>query len=373
MLFRHGPLTSALSGSLDSMTFTRNEGRPIIRTRQSPRRSNSPAQLESQRAIGVAQAAWLAFTEDTRNAWRSAARQITVPDRIGTRRHPGALETFASIVAFEYPLLTSFLDTNPNLCPAGIATASSERAGWLAPKTNDTITGYSNAWLTASGVRAATLQIQLPQPALVRHLKYMDPPLRTNTGPNAWTFQRKDGASWTTLYTAASTTYLDSDWHEHLIPCDTQSDTYRMNITTNQGHATQLGISEIEMYSEPPTNPGALMQSPSPTIAALTTPAGTNWSISLTLPTGYTQASLAVAVSRPLKTHALQTYNTWRRIYHGTYAATPTTILEFAAIPDWLATADAGEVLAFRVRIRLLKLAQIWLPGPPSVIAQALT
>jgi len=373
MLFRPGPFASALSGSVQGLTFANSAKCPYARSRQRSRKSASSAQLAHRTALGIAQKAWIQFTDATKDAWRTAASTIRISDRLGVERAPTAQNLFATIVCFDYPHCIHWDDLQSNYALSATATADTERVGWEAAKINDGITGSTNAWMAALTYTTGQIDLELADERQLQTLRWMDRPLTSNTGPNAWTFKVHDGTEWITLRDIPGSSYLNSQWHTAVLANDVYSKYYRWDITENQGDADELAVSEIMLSENLSTMPNSLAWSPAPEVTDLCITTGGNWSITIARTSGYKFPLLSIAVSRVMKNHAISNYNTWQRVYLKMLNLDTTNFITSSSIPNFLESVAPGEVLAFRVRQRFITPTDTFLPSKPTILTATAT
>ena len=84
MLFK-GLIATALSGSLDGITASRNRGGQYFRKRATPTNPNSTNQQEVRAAMGALSSGWRLLTQDQRDNWTSYADQTPVEIQGETR------------------------------------------------------------------------------------------------------------------------------------------------------------------------------------------------------------------------------------------------------------------------------------------------
>lgn len=86
-IFKASPIIGGISGSIQGITFANPRGSPVLRKRQLSRKSLSPSQLSQRASFQASVAAWATFSDAQRAAWRAAASQITLTNRLGLSRN----------------------------------------------------------------------------------------------------------------------------------------------------------------------------------------------------------------------------------------------------------------------------------------------
>jgi len=135
-----------------------------------------------------------------------------------------------------------------DLCTCGVATASTETGARPASKAFDNNLTTAEAWITAIGNPTGWLQYVLCVPAVVqRYRLYMDGQ-PAGRFPKDWEFQVWFGGGWVPLHAVTNAVMPQTTWTDYHFPNTLLSDTYRINITANQGDANYVTINEMEYY-----------------------------------------------------------------------------------------------------------------------------
>lgn len=71
------PIHGELAGSISGTTFARNKGGAYVRAKAKGTNRNSIAQQRARNGFGNASAAWAALTQQQKDLWNDAARQVT--------------------------------------------------------------------------------------------------------------------------------------------------------------------------------------------------------------------------------------------------------------------------------------------------------
>ena len=103
-------------------------------------------------------------------------------------------------------------------------------------------------WSTQTGVTTGWLQYVLTAAANVKRYRMRANPGDATTAPGDWTFQVWYGGEWKTLHAVTGESWAVETWYDYYCPNPYTSDTYRINITANQGHVTRLQLCEMEYY-----------------------------------------------------------------------------------------------------------------------------
>jgi hypothetical protein len=93
-LFR-GLIATAISGSLDGITFSHNKGGTYIRTRATPVNPNTPYQQLTRALLGAVAIGWSGtLTQAQRDAWDVYAANVPRPSRGGGTKFLSGLDMF---------------------------------------------------------------------------------------------------------------------------------------------------------------------------------------------------------------------------------------------------------------------------------------
>ncbi len=129
------------------------------------------------------------------------------------------------------------------------ASSTFDFLGWYDPW--KAFAGENSGWRTADGNTTGWLRISWG--AGFEHVvnKYIINEVWSTTtlAPKDWTFEGYDGSSWHVLDT--QTDYTDWVWLEDRtfsFVNSTAYQAYRINITENNGHASQLGVANLRLY-----------------------------------------------------------------------------------------------------------------------------
>jgi len=136
-----------------------------------------------------------------------------------------------------------------DLCVGGVATASTELAGWVAPKAFDNNLGATNGWATSFGTTSGWLQYVFSGPVNIKRYRIYPRDGYLNQAPKDWTFQVWSAGAWQTIHTVNAESYASLQWYDYYCPNPYTETTYRINASANQGEANHLLIIEMEMYA----------------------------------------------------------------------------------------------------------------------------
>lgn len=117
-----GPIVADIRGSVGDVTFSRNQGGIIARTRQGPAGLPTPNQIEVTDAMTLLSQAWSAdLTDAQRNTWRQYAHQFPETNRWGT---PSLTNGYCRFISINFlhaqqaaAVLTQDPPTRPPLWP----------------------------------------------------------------------------------------------------------------------------------------------------------------------------------------------------------------------------------------------------------------
>ena len=99
-IFTPGPLMASISGNLLGVNFVKGKFGPYLRRRQSGVLHDTEAQLNQRALFRQVQSLWPELTEDERKAWRKAARDFPVTNRLGRPRPYSGFQLFTSVLLF---------------------------------------------------------------------------------------------------------------------------------------------------------------------------------------------------------------------------------------------------------------------------------
>ncbi len=85
-IIRVGPLAGAISGNLGGQNFVNGRAGPYVRTRLKRINKATQRQHAHQARYQTTVIRWRTLTDDQRNAWRTASRNLFRSNRLGTRR-----------------------------------------------------------------------------------------------------------------------------------------------------------------------------------------------------------------------------------------------------------------------------------------------
>jgi hypothetical protein len=147
--------------------------------------------------------------------------------------------------------------------PSGVASASSEYTtidhsvglAWQAFLSDPPPAGATAGWLTVQGTTTGWLMYQFPaakivQSYIIKSLGSTPIGSLETDAPRDWTFEgSNDGATWTVLDTQVGQVFQPLDSRPFAFTNSTAYLYYRINITLNNGSATEVGIRRLEMYA----------------------------------------------------------------------------------------------------------------------------
>lgn len=115
---RTGPLVQAISGNVAGVNFVAASRGNVVRKKRNPATRATSQQLNVRAATAQLAHAWTELTDAQRAAWRTAGRNVTRTDRLGTPRAYTGREWFfraEMFLAMSRPLIF-----NPNTIPTRI-------------------------------------------------------------------------------------------------------------------------------------------------------------------------------------------------------------------------------------------------------------
>lgn len=184
-IFRHGPLASALSGTIHSLNFAIGPSGAYIRRRAIRTDRQSAKQLEVRAAYSSAFAAWRALSENKRQGWRATAARVPHTNALGVKSPLSGATLY--LQQFMWGRHAGY--ASPTIPPVAIAQSPPTAivlALWVA--------GSSNITVSASNlIYPAQWQLWLTRPFSTY----------TPRSHNRWTFCHQDD-------TFGSVVYLDA-------------------------------------------------------------------------------------------------------------------------------------------------------------------
>ncbi|KKL46357.1 hypothetical protein LCGC14_2346350, partial [marine sediment metagenome] len=136
----------------------------------------------------------------------------------------------------------------PDLCCCGVATASTDQGAPNLPSAafDDNLVTH---WRTLAPNTTGWLKYVFPGAENVKHYAlWSDDPPSTQLGID-WTFQVWTSGAWVTLHTVSTMSYVGAAWNHFYFPNPYTETDYRINITLNNGHPTNLIVFELEMFT----------------------------------------------------------------------------------------------------------------------------
>lgn len=92
-----GPLVSAISGNLAGVNFAQTRTGHVIRKRRAPISKHSEPVVDNRAFYQSLLSTWWDYTDEERQAWRSAASLRTFPNRLGIPRLLSGFQLFMKI------------------------------------------------------------------------------------------------------------------------------------------------------------------------------------------------------------------------------------------------------------------------------------
>lgn len=140
-----------------------------------------------------------------------------------------------------------------NTAPSGVASASSEMGtsnNYYAWKAFDKDNTGLSRWLTLTGSVTGWLSYTFIDPKTITAYSVGKGVGNAGAEPRDWTFEgSNDGVNWFVLDNQLGQTgWVDSEKRRFLIVNNTPYKSYRINITNNNGNATNVQVGELEMF-----------------------------------------------------------------------------------------------------------------------------
>lgn len=107
----------------------------------------------------------------------------------------------------------------------------------------------NEGWITVDGTTTGWIKMQIPASKVLKRVKIAPRTGYTTAAPESFTIQGSmDDSNWTTLSTlTGETSWSDATYNSYDITNDKSYKYYKIDVTANNGHASYLAISEIQL------------------------------------------------------------------------------------------------------------------------------
>lgn len=122
-IFTPGPLIGGISGNIGGINFANPRGSKVIRKARRPQSNKSEIQLVSQAKLAIVINLWRRKPVAEQIAWKAAAAQIPLPNRLGQQRQISGYQYFIQVnTPLELQVTADVLDVRVPLPPTAVST-----------------------------------------------------------------------------------------------------------------------------------------------------------------------------------------------------------------------------------------------------------
>jgi len=267
-----GPPLAGIRGTIGGVTYSANGSGTYARAWSTGSNPRTSKQSVIRGELAAKSAAWLALTPVQKAAWSTfaalPAQDLTNSlgetysasgfnwfckcnvrlDRLG-RANITAVPTQARPAA---PTVTLFRITpagsESDLCVGGTPTASTENPA--NPVANAFDDNTATFWSTLAPNITGWVEYQFLATQIVRKYRIWGPPPVSSTSPKDWTFEYWDGGGWQIVDTQINQVLTGGAWNTYPFTNSVSATRWRINISANNGHVSQLTLFELEMYND---------------------------------------------------------------------------------------------------------------------------
>lgn len=93
-IFTNGPIIGSISGSIGGQTFVKAPRANVLRPRRRLTNVDNKRQIKARATYICKVRRWAAINDSTKTAWRTAAAQLPIPNRLGTKRNLTGFQLF---------------------------------------------------------------------------------------------------------------------------------------------------------------------------------------------------------------------------------------------------------------------------------------
>jgi len=265
-----GAPLSGIRGTLGGIVYSENGTGTYAKQWAMCNNPRTPKQSTERGYLARMPGLWSALTDAQRAAWRTfaadPAQELTNPlgeayfasgfnwfCKCNIRLLRVARATITAVPTQARPAAPTILElrvtppgSESDQCNGGIVTASSQEPVQVPARAFDN--NIATTWQTLTGNPTGWIQYVFTAPLVIRKYRIYTAAGWASQRPKDWTLQAKNNGGWDDIDTVTSFVFTDNAWHTFYAVNDISTDTYRLNVTANNGHALFLSIWEIEMY-----------------------------------------------------------------------------------------------------------------------------
>lgn len=261
---------AGLRGTVGGLTYSENLAGPYVKLWSGPSNPRTAGQQVERGFMGSMAELWRATTAAEKIGWNifAALPAQELTNSLGEAYYISGFGWFCkcnirllrvgrtprsswpTVARPAAPTIDDFrvcvAGTEVDICTCGVASASNEDPVHLADDAFDN--SLASFWGTQAGTTTGWIRYDLCNPANVKRYRLHPRAADQTTAPASWNFQVFSGGGWQTIHAVTGEAGWANQWYDFYCPNAYTETDYRWDITANQGHATRLGLAEIEMY-----------------------------------------------------------------------------------------------------------------------------
>lgn len=268
-----GTPLDGIRGTVGGITFSENHTGTYAKKWSRPVNPKSAGQVLSRNQLSLIPEQWRGLTQAQRDAWDTwaalAAQEQTNP--LGDAYYLSGWQWFVKLSkvllrvgralpttapAAGYPALPTIsafrvtpAGTDVDVATGGTASASTERVAFPASYAFDNILSAAQSWRAGVGFTTGWLQYVLTSSKVIRRYDISNYTATTRS-PKDWTFERLDaGPTWTPIDTQVNKPIAINTTDTFYCANETASTTYRLNVSANNGDASVLSVTELDLFT----------------------------------------------------------------------------------------------------------------------------
>ncbi len=261
---------AGIRGTIAGLTYSANGSSLYVKPWAKGSNPKTPKQTTERSFLAQMPQLWAALSDAQRAAWRTfaadPAQELT--NSLGESYFASGFNWFckcnirllrvgrSTIQAIPTqarpasPTISGFTiqqaGTDPNVAVGGVASASTFTPGFPASNAFDGAT--TGRWQSLAPNTTGWLQYIMPTPRIITRYSIYGDTIAASRNPKDWTFERLDpGPTWVPIDTVTNAV-LGDFWVTFFATNTVASDTYRLNISANNGHPSLVQVFEMEYF-----------------------------------------------------------------------------------------------------------------------------
>ncbi len=268
-----GAPLAGIRGTLGGIVYSKNKAGPYAKQWSRPSNPRTPKQTVERGYLARMPALWTALTALQRAVWdwfaalaaqklfNSLGEEYYISGygwfckcnirllRVGRATRAG-VPTQARPAA---PTIDDFricaAGAESDLATGGVASASSFSIGFPASKAFDDSVLIADRWTTVAGATTGWLQYVMSAAHIIKRYRLYIHDHGATANPKSWTFEVKNNGGWNVIHTVTNFAPTAQGWDDFYCPNTIPTDTYRIDITLNNGNLNTLYLVEMEYYA----------------------------------------------------------------------------------------------------------------------------